>query len=358
VKELADVPEARVRHILLKSDASDDAEKKKRADSLLTVIKKDKSKFEEMVTKFSDDPGSKGTGGVYEWFDKNRMVPEFTKASFDEKVGAITIAKTSYGYHIVEVLGQRTRKERRIVTIDRLIKPSPATFNAVYKKANEFSLNNSTAETFKSGADTLGLEIKPVDDMRLEQRYIPGLSEPTTVANWVNNAEAGTVSKPLQSGESFIVVLMKRIKKDGVPELDDVREMFTKEVVKEKKAEAYTAQMEGKTDLSAVATELGLSVQTATDMAFNTNNLPGGYAEMEVVGRIFAMKDGETSPPLKGESGVYLVNMTTLTPAPEISDVTTERKSLSDRLQGRAESSLLNALKDAAGVVDERGKYH
>ncbi|MBS1946050.1 MAG: peptidylprolyl isomerase, partial [Bacteroidetes bacterium] len=78
---------------------------KNRADSILAVVKRDRSKFEAMVTKFSDDPGSKNTGGVYEWFDKNRMVPEFTKASFDEKPGAITIAKTSYGYHIVEVLG-------------------------------------------------------------------------------------------------------------------------------------------------------------------------------------------------------------------------------------------------------------
>ncbi|HRN35443.1 MAG TPA: peptidylprolyl isomerase, partial [Flavobacteriales bacterium] len=101
VAELADVEEARVRHILLTSpgDGSEqDLAAKQRADSLLAVVKRDRSKFEQMVSRFSDDPGSKNTGGVYEWFDRQRMVPEFTKASFDEPVGAITIAKTSYGY--------------------------------------------------------------------------------------------------------------------------------------------------------------------------------------------------------------------------------------------------------------------
>jgi parvulin-like peptidyl-prolyl isomerase len=106
------VPEARVRHILLSTQEgkSEDVQKQL-ADSLLAVVKKDRSKFEDLVTKFSNDPGSVSTGGVYEWFDKQRMVPEFTAASFDQKVGAITIAKTSYGFHIVEVLGQRTRQE-------------------------------------------------------------------------------------------------------------------------------------------------------------------------------------------------------------------------------------------------------
>jgi parvulin-like peptidyl-prolyl isomerase len=108
----AEVPEARVRHILFstqgKSD-EDQARVKSRADSVLAVVKRDRSKFELMVEKFTEDPGSKSTGGVYEWFDKTRMVPEFTAASFDQPVGSITMCKTSYGYHIVEVLGQQSR---------------------------------------------------------------------------------------------------------------------------------------------------------------------------------------------------------------------------------------------------------
>ncbi len=144
--ELADVPEARVRHILLEHQkGKSEEEQKTLADSLLAVVKRDRSKFEDLVVKFSEDPGSntKEKGGVYDWFDKKQMVPEFTAASFDEKVGAITIAKTDYGFHIVEVLGQRNRQERRVAILERTMKPSPATFKEVYKKANDFSLRNT-----------------------------------------------------------------------------------------------------------------------------------------------------------------------------------------------------------------------
>jgi peptidyl-prolyl cis-trans isomerase D len=359
VKELADVPEARVRHILLSTQqGKTDEEQKGRADSLLAVVKKDRSKFGDLVTKFSDDPGSTGNGGVYEWFDKNRMVPEFTKASFDEKVGAITIAKTTYGYHIVEVLGQRTRQERRVVTIERTVKPTPATFKEVYKKANDFSLRNKTAEAIKAAAEEQGLTLTPVEEFRPDARFIPGLQEPNTTISWVNRAEEGQVSEPLEAGDNYVVAILTRIRLEGVPELEDVRELFTKEAAKEKKAEAYLAKMQGKTDLNALATEMGVSVQSANDVVYNGFSIPGGYGEFEVLGKIFALQNGNTSVPLKGDNAVYVVTMNTLTPAPEATDVTTDKESLLSRLQARAENGVFNALREAIGVQDNRSLYY
>ncbi len=359
VKELADVPEARVRHILLSTQqGKGDEEQKGRADSLLAVVKKDRSKFGDLVTKFSDDPGSTGNGGVYEWFDKTRMVPEFTKASFDEKVGAITIAKTTYGYHIVEVLGQRTRQERRVVTIERTVKPTPATFKEVYKKANDFSLRNKTAVAIKAAAEEQGLTLTPVEEFRPDARFIPGLQEPNTTISWVNRAEEGEVSEPLEAGDNYVVAILTRIRKEGVPELEDVRELFTKEAAKEKKAEAYLAKMQGKTDLNALATEMGVSVQSANDVVYNGFSIPGGYGEFEVLGKIFALQNGNTSVPLKGDNAVYVVTMNTLTAAPEATDVTTDKESLLSRLQARAENGVFNALREAIGVQDNRSLYY
>lgn len=359
VKELADVPEARVRHILLSTQqGKGDEEQKGRADSLLAVVKKDRSKFGDLVTKFSDDPGSTGNGGVYEWFDKTRMVPEFTKASFDEKVGAITIAKTTYGYHIVEVLGQRTRQERRVVTIERTVKPTPATFKEVYKKANDFSLRNKTAVAIKAAAEEQGLTLTPVEEFRPDARFIPGLQEPNTTISWVNRAEEGEVSEPLEAGDNYVVAILTRIRKEGVPELEDVRELFTKEAAKEKKAEAYLAKMQGKTDLNALATELGVTVQSANDVVYSGFSIPGGYGEFEVLGKIFALQNGNTSVPLKGDNAVYVVTMNTLTAAPEATDVTTDKESLLSRLQARAENGVFNALREAIGVQDNRSLYY
>ncbi len=358
VKELADVPEARVRHILLSTQGKDEAAQKAKADSILAVVKKDRSKFEGLVTKFSEDPGSVSNGGVYEWFDKTRMVPEFTAASFDQKVGAITVCKTSYGFHIVEVLGQRNRQERRIITVDRASKPSGATFKEVYKRANEFSLRNKSAEEVKKAAEEQGLQLTSVDDFRVDSRYIQGLQQPNSTISWVNRAEVGQVSGPQDAGDNYVVAVLKRVRAEGAPDLEDVREAFTKEVVKEKKAEAYSAKMQGKTDLNALASEMGSSVQTATDMLYNVFNIPGGFSEFEVIGKVFALNNGQTSVPLKGETAVYVVSMTNRADAPADGDASAEKGSLLSRMQSRAENGVFNALRDAAGVVDERYRYY
>lgn len=360
VVELADVEEARVRHILLTSSGSgaEDAKVKARADSILNVVKRDRSKFESLVQKFSDDPGSKNTGGVYEWFDRQRMVPEFTKASFDEKVGAITEVKTTYGYHIVEVLGQRTRKERRVLTIDRKIAPVQA-MKVMWKTANEFSLNHPDSASFRKAAEDSGYVYTPVEDMRPEQRYVPGLQEADEVVRWVNHAKADAKSsEPLVSGDSYVVCTLLRIREEGVPKLMDVREKFTAELRKEMKAEALVNKMSGKTDLQALATELNATVQQSGDFAFSANSLPGGFSDATAIGGIFGMADGTTSAPLKGDMAVYVVSMAKLTAAGEMPQGAEDPKVLTDRFRNRAPGQAFNALKEAAGVKDNRSQYY
>ena len=360
VTGLADVEEARVRHILLTSQGSGDEDKaaKNRADSLLNVVKRDRSKFDAMVQQFSDDPGSKNTGGVYEWFDRNRMVPEFTTASFDEKVGAITVVKTSYGYHIVEVLGQRTRKERRVLTIDRKIAPVQA-MKAMWRTANEFSLNNPDTASFRKAAEEAGLVYTPVDELRADQRYVPGLQEPDEVVRWVNHAKADAKSsEPLNSGDSYVVCSLRGIREEGVPKLADVREKFMAEARKEMKAAALAAKMTGKTDLQGLAQELGVAVQQSGDFAFNGNSLPGGYSDPAVIGSIFGMANGTTSAPLTGDMAVYMANMQTMTLAGEMPQGAEDVKALTDRVRNRATGQVFNALKEAAHVKDNRSQFY
>ena len=361
VAELADVEEARVRHILLSTQGKSPEEEqviKQRADSILAVVKKDRSKFEPLVEKFSDDPGSKSTGGVYEWFDRTRMVPEFTKASFDEKPGAITIAKTSYGYHIVEVLGQRTRKERRVLTIDRKIAPVQA-MKAAWKLANEFSLNNPDTASFRKAAEEKGYTYTPVEELRPDQNFVPGLQDANEVVRWVNHAAAGgKTSEPLTSGDSYVVCSLHNIREEGTPELNDMRDVFAKAARNEKKSDAIAKKMEGKSDLQALAKEFGVNVQNSGNMALSANTIPGGYSDIAVIGSIFAMDSASTSGPLKGEQAVYVVHMNKLTTAGVMPEGTEDAKAATDRVRNRAAGQAFNALKEAAGVTDNRSAFY
>ncbi len=57
----------------------------------------------ELAKKYSDDPGSKDTGGELGFAQRGKMVPAFDNAIFTQKIGDIEIVKSNFGYHIVQV---------------------------------------------------------------------------------------------------------------------------------------------------------------------------------------------------------------------------------------------------------------
>jgi len=101
--------QAWVRHILIKIDATrGEEEAKAMSDSIINVIK-EQDNFVEMVQTVSEDPGSIAANGEYKWFAEGRMVAEFNDASFNGAIGQLQLVKTTYGFHIVEVLGRGDR---------------------------------------------------------------------------------------------------------------------------------------------------------------------------------------------------------------------------------------------------------
>jgi len=66
--------------------------------------------FGTLAAKYSIDTGSKDKGGDVGWFAKGKMVAEFENAAFAMKVGEISQpVKSTYGYHIIQVLGHEVR---------------------------------------------------------------------------------------------------------------------------------------------------------------------------------------------------------------------------------------------------------
>jgi len=119
-KYLFIIPEqVRAKHILfsisdLKTgmDYDDDkkAEIKKNAEEVLAEIKAGKD-FDELMNKYSEDPGSKSNPNGYT-FSKGQMVKPFEDASFSMDVGEISnLIETTFGYHIIKLEEKLPEKE-------------------------------------------------------------------------------------------------------------------------------------------------------------------------------------------------------------------------------------------------------
>lgn len=124
---------ASVRHILISTEKRKPEEALKISNDLVARLKKGED-FAKLATEFTDDPGSKQSGGLYADQDVTQWVPEFKEASLTQKVGEVgPPVKTDFGYHIIKV---ENRKEK---TFDEMKEQLRA--NSLEKAYDTFAKN-------------------------------------------------------------------------------------------------------------------------------------------------------------------------------------------------------------------------
>jgi parvulin-like peptidyl-prolyl isomerase len=105
---------ATVQHILFMTQgksAADKEEVRKKAEEVLEEAKGGKD-FGKLAQQYSEDPGSKDRGGLYENFERGQMVKPFEDASFNLPIGSISdLVETQYGYHIIKVVSREQGNE-------------------------------------------------------------------------------------------------------------------------------------------------------------------------------------------------------------------------------------------------------
>ena len=108
---------ASVRHILVsvkregQGEGLTEAEAKAKVAKIQAELKKG-AKFEALAKKYSDDPGSKENGGLYEDQDPSTWVPEFGTAARTQPIGKVGApVKTQFGYHLIKVEGRKAARQ-------------------------------------------------------------------------------------------------------------------------------------------------------------------------------------------------------------------------------------------------------
>ena len=352
--------EARVRHILLKTtgDDAEDAKIKKRTDSILNVIKSKKN-FEALVSEFSEDYGSVPNGGVYEWFPKGRMVPEFENFSFDKPIGSIGIVKTTYGYHIVEVLGQREGKRIRTAIVDNKLRAGKETIDEYYTQAIEFfdSLQGLPNSDIEAVAQGVGLRVKEESKLPLKNPvFQTGLGTNFNLTSWAFNASIGDISEPEIIGDVIVVAQLTEKTTEGTPSFEEAKALIRPEVIKKKKAEMLLTQLNQQgLSIADLAAKTNLMVQTATDVTVADASIKGaGLNEHKVIARAFAMKAGQLSAPIEGKDGVYVLQLVSKTPAPEAQDYAANKEELQNQMRSKVPYAAGQALYEMLNVKDHR----
>ena len=135
-----------VRHILVQTS---EIRSDKQARELINEIKNRISEgedFKVLARLYSDDPGSKLDGGDLGWSISDKYDPEFKKVVDDSELNKVSnIFKSSFGYHILEVLDRRKKDVSKELQKDKAYR---IIFDRKYEEQLDKTLQELRAESY------------------------------------------------------------------------------------------------------------------------------------------------------------------------------------------------------------------
>ena len=365
IKMLPDSVEAR--HILLRVESQEDLiNNQALADSLKKAIEGG-SNFAQLAMQYSTDQGSAIQGGELGWFGRGMMVKPFEEAAFNNKVNEVTIVNSQFGIHIVQTTrrGKET-KQVQVATLIRNVTPGTQTYQKIYAQASEFAGKNLTKADFDAAVTEQNLE-KKTASLRENDRRVSNLDNSRSLVRAAFTSKVNTVIQDIQGstifdfGDNFVIATLVSATEEGIASFESVKARVELAVLKEKKSQFLLEKaknaMEGKTDLDAIASELGTTVKNATNINFTSFQIPGAGMEPKVAGMVSGSEPDKISKPVAGNNGVFIVKVTSVNNG-DTQNVADEKMRLTQNLFSRAASQAYNAYREKANIKDQRSKFY
>jgi len=298
------------------------------ADSILNVLKADVSKLPEIAITLSDDGSVTNNGGNIGWFEDGEMVYEFNKAAILGNKGDIVKIETPFGYHVIHVSGQsQAREQVRVAQIEVPIEYSSETYDEYYSVASRFAGENDTREKFDQAVIDQGLDKREATYLREMQMALPTFENTRQVIRWAywDDRVLGDVSHMFDIGGKLLVAVYTGSRIEGEVPYDIMKERLVNNLLNERKADYIVEKMNtiGTTDLAAIARTFNTKVDTNRNLTFAARNLPGYGTEHRVIGRVITYNEGENTGIIRGNAGVFVIELAKVYKAPELNDYST-----------------------------------
>lgn len=344
-------------------------------DSLMTVLSRNKSKFGELASTFSEDLSNKEDGGDLGYFAQGAMVGEFNEVAFHTgKENNFYKVQTQFGVHLLYIKDQKfeTRDPKyKVAYISTPIIPSKTTESDVYDAmltlVGEYQYLSDIKEAVKSDP-VLTVETSenlPINGYSIGQ--LGGGSTSRDIVKFVFDAgtEVNDVSPivfqytdPIRYfTNKYVIAGLADIKKAGMPPVADLRNELEFTVMNQLKGKKALASISG-SDLNGIAGQYSVSVDTIRSVNMLNNFVAGLGNEPGPIGAAFSQEVGSVSAPILGNSGVFVVKTLSRDDAGEISGLASIKKAISQEKKSKGQFGLMKALRDNVTIEDNRSLYY
>ena len=353
-----------VRHILIATtnpqngqQIKDDSVAKKLADSISTAIRGGAS-FDALCQKYSDDQGSKPTGGKIEMFPQAQMTTVFNDFSFANPVGTKQVIKTEFGYHYVEILKQTPRTTAyKIAYLSKALLPSTETINAASTAAAQFASSSKDLKSFNANAVKANKQALPATNIKENDFSIQGIGDSRTMVRWIFEKSVNDISEPFEVEDNYLVAIITGEEKKGLMSVEAARPQVEGIVRDQKKAAIIKSSLKGNS-LEAYANSGKTTVQKLDSIGFAFSMLANVGNEPKIIGAAFNKNLlNKISEPIAGNTGVFVLSVNALGAKPAQQDPVLYQDETLQRLRNIMFRTNV-ALRKAAKIKDNRFKVY
>ncbi len=230
--------------------------------------------------------------------------------------------KTIPGKLIYQVISKKGKADvSNLIIIKKDIAFSSDTYDKAYNKLSQFVASCKSIEDVESKAMENGYRVQKMNDVNASTRNINNIPQTYSVVKWIlsEDRKAGDFSGIEECGAEYLLfATVTSVNPKGYIALDkEVNNYGTKlsdiiknRLVLDKKAEIIMSELANK-DYSAVKGNSKAQVSRVNNVEFKkTTSIPSLNVDEPILGVVAAnMQVGETSASIKGDNGVYVINV-------------------------------------------------
>ena len=328
------------------------------ADSIYNALKGG-ADFAELAKKY-------GQTGEANWVNAQSWegaALDAENATFINKLISLPVnelanVKVGQANLILQVMNKKAMKDKyKVAVIKCPVEFSKETYNNAYNKFSQFVAQNTTIENLEKNAEEAGYSLTPRSNFRSDEHYVGGVKSTREALKWVFDAKPGEVSPLYECGENdhLLVVALEAINPAGYVNINKVSDMLRSEVLRNKKAEQIMGQMKGFNSLAQVKGMKDAISDTVKHVTFNAPAFISVTRASEPAISAYASKTelNKVSAPIKGNAGVYMIQVYNQEKSAEKFDAKKEETALSN-MAARYAGQCIYELRDKAEIVDQR----
>lgn len=282
----------------------------------------------------------------------------------DLEVGEISdVVMINGNPHIFKKIEERGNEFRFAVFSYNVVADPIATIDRLAERAEEFEFYASS-EGFEREAERRDLEIMEATATK-DNPFIPGLGQSQAVLNILDELRTNRISSPIELNDRFIVIQLIQRTPEGTRPLNEVRAQVENAVRNQKRRDIMYDRVRqlitDNGDLQTLADRSGKEIQFADGIRLGATTIPGAGRELEVIGRIFGMENGELSGPIRGENAVFIIYAEDISLADPAAMTSSQRSEIRNRLEQQKfftfNEVFLDRLKEDARIRDNRSRF-